>query len=50
MSRSTENSSLTTEDSSRLVEVSVLMPSIPATASSMIWVTSVSMIWAEAPR
>ena len=41
---------LTLEDSSRLVDSIVLMPSIPAIASSMIWVTWVSMICAEAPR
>jgi hypothetical protein len=48
--RFSENSSVTVERSSRLVEVSFWMPSSPATWSSMTCVTRVSMTSADAPR
>ena len=48
-SRLSTNSISICERSSRDFDVTVLMPSMPATASSSTWVTWLSIIWADAP-
>ena len=50
MSRSSENSRLIRENSSRLVDVSFSIPSMPASSPSSTWVIRDSITAALAPR